>query len=189
MCDAAVRPHRKRKPIARGLGKEKRMELRIAGVVQESIVDGKGIRYTVFTQGCPHHCPGCHNPQTHDFHGGKTVGVGELFEEFRKNPMLKGMTFSGGEPFCQPVPLTELAGLVHGIGKDVTVFSGWTYEQLQAKHDPQVDALLQETDVLIDGPFLEAQKNLELAFRGSENQRVIDMNKTRRQGRLVLLEV
>lgn len=172
-----------------GLGKEKHMELRIAGVVKESIVDGRGIRYTVFTQGCPHHCPGCHNPQTHDFHGGKTVEVGELFEEFQKNPMLKGMTFSGGEPFCQPAPLAELAKLVHGMGKDVTVFSGWTYEQLLEKHDPQVDALLQETDVLIDGPFLEEQKNLELAFRGSENQRVIDLKETRRTGQLVLLDV
>lgn len=165
------------------------MELKIAGVVKESIVDGRGIRYTVFTQGCPHHCPGCHNPQTHDFHGGKTVEVGELFEEFQKNPMLKGMTFSGGEPFCQPEPLAELAKQVRGMGKDVTVFSGWTYEQLLEKHDPQVDALLQETDVLIDGPFLEEQKNLELAFRGSENQRVIDLKETRRKGQLVLLDV
>lgn len=164
------------------------MELRIAGVVQESIVDGRGIRYTVFTQGCPHHCPGCHNPQTHDPAGGRLVSVEELFEDFRKNPMLKGITFSGGEPFCQPGPLAELAVLVHGAGKDVTVFSGWTYEQLLEQHDPQVDALLQETDVLIDGPFLEDLKNLELAFRGSENQRVIDLKETRRQGRLVLLE-
>ena len=115
--------------------------------------------------------------------------VGELFEEFQKNPMLKGMTFSGGEPFCQPEPLAELAKQVRGMGKDVTVFSGWTYEQLLEKHDPQVDALLQETDVLIDGPFLEEQKNLELAFRGSENQRVIDLKETRRKGQLVLLDV
>ena len=150
--------------------------------------DGKGIRYTVFTQGCPHGCPGCHNPQTHDFEGGRWVTVEELFREFQKNPLLKGITFSGGEPFCQPEPLTELARLVHGMGKDVTVFTGWTYEQLLEKKDPAVLALLEETDLLIDGPFLEAKKNLELTFRGSENQRLIDMKKTREKGIPVLLE-
>ena len=164
------------------------MELKIAGVVKESIVDGRGIRYTVFTQGCPHHCPGCHNPQTWPFEGGKATTPQKLFHDFQKNPILKGITFSGGEPFCQPGPLAELAKLVHGIGKDVTVFSGWTYEQLLEKHDPQVDALLWETDVLIDGPFLEEQKNLELTFRGSENQRLIDVKKTRECGVLTLLE-
>ncbi len=165
------------------------MELRIAGVVKESIVDGKGIRYTVFTQGCPHNCPGCHNPQTHPFQGGELTTPEKIFEDFRKDPILKGITFSGGEPFCQPGPLAELAELVHGAGKDVTVYSGWTYEQLAEKHDPEVDALLKKTDVLIDGPFLLAQRNLELVFRGSENQRVIDMKKTREAGRVVLLEL
>lgn len=164
------------------------MNLKISGIVAESIVDGKGIRYTVFTQGCPHGCPGCHNPQTHDFEGGRWVTVEELFREFQKNPLLKGITFSGGEPFCQPEPLTELARLVHGMGKDVTVFTGWTYEQLLEKKDPAVLALLEETDLLIDGPFLEAKKNLELTFRGSENQRLIDMKKTREKGIPVLLE-
>ncbi len=165
------------------------MELRIAGVVKESIVDGKGIRYTVFTQGCPHHCPGCHNPQTWPFQGGELTTPEKIFEDFRKDPILKGITFSGGEPFCQPGPLAELAELVHGAGRDVTVYSGWTYEQLVEKHDPEVDALLEKTDVLIDGPFLLAQRNLELVFRGSENQRVIDMKKTREAGRVVLLEL
>lgn len=165
------------------------MKVQVSGIVKESIVDGKGIRYTVFTQGCPHHCPGCHNPQTHPFEGGTEMEVSEIFEDFQKNPMLKGITLSGGEPMCQPTPLAELARLVHGIGKDVTVFTGYTYEQLLEKQDPAVNELLKETDVLIDGPFLEAEKNLELVFRGSENQRVIDMDATRREGRVVLLEV
>ncbi len=165
------------------------MNVRLSGVVPESIVDGKGFRYTVFTQGCPHHCPGCHNPQTHPFEGGKDTDISELFEEFQQNPLLRGMTFSGGEPFCQPEPLTELARLVHGVGKDITVYTGYTYEQLLEKNDPAVKELLDETDVLIDGPFLEAQKNLELVFRGSENQRVIDMKATRETGKVVLLDV
>ena len=163
------------------------MELTIAGVVKESIVDGPGIRYTVFTQGCPHHCPGCHNPQTWDFEGGQPTTAQALFEDFQKDPILKGITFSGGEPFCQPEPLTELAKLVHGAGKDVTIFTGYTYEQLLEKQDPAVDALLAQCDLLIDGPFVMAQRNLELRFRGSENQRLIDMKKTRQAGCVVLL--
>lgn len=163
------------------------MELTIAGVVKESIVDGPGIRYTVFTQGCPHHCPGCHNPQTWAFEGGQPTTAQALFEDFQKDPILKGITFSGGEPFCQPEPLTELAKLVHGAGKDVTIFTGYTYEQLLEKQDPAVDALLAQCDLLIDGPFVMAQRNLELWFRGSENQRLIDMKKTRQAGCVVLL--
>ena len=163
------------------------MELTIAGVVKESIVDGPGIRYTVFTQGCPHHCPGCHKPQTWAFEGGQPTNAQALFEDFQKDPILKGITFSGGEPFCQPEPLTELAKLVHGAGKDVTIFTGYTYEQLLEKQDPAVDALLAQCDLLIDGPFVMAQRNLELRFRGSENQRLIDMKKTRQAGCVVLL--
>lgn len=165
------------------------MILKIAGVIKESIVDGRGIRYTVFTQGCPHHCHNCHNPQTWAFDGGTEMSVEEIFEDFNKNPMLRGITFSGGEPFCQPAPLTELARAVHGIGKDVTAFTGYTYEQLTGKNDPDINALLAETDVLIDGPFVEELKNLELHFRGSENQRLIDMKKTRELGKIVLLEL
>ena len=164
-------------------------ELRICGVEPESIVDGKGFRYVIFTQGCPHHCPGCHNPQTHDFSGGKLVDTDELFRAICENPLLKGVTFSGGEPFCQPAPLAELAGRVHGRGLDVTVYTGYLYEQLVARHDAGTDALLSEADVLIDGPFLEVEKDLTLLFRGSRNQRVIDLNRTRREGTVVLEEI
>lgn len=142
------------------------MELTIAGVVKESIVDGPGIRYTVFTQGCPHHCPGCHNPQTWAFEGGQRTTPQALFEDFQKDPILKGVTFSGGEPFCQPEPLTELAKLVHGAGKDVACYTGWTYEQLLEKGDPAVNALLAEVDLLIDGPFVLEQRNPGAALPG-----------------------
>lgn len=164
------------------------MKLQIAGLVEESIVDGPGIRYAVFVQGCPHHCPGCHNPQTHPFEGGREMDTGEILAAFRRDPILKGITLSGGEPFCQPAPLAELAGQVHGMGKDVVVFTGYTYEQLAAMDDPAVGALLEETDILIDGPFLLEEKDLELRFRGSANQRVIDMKETRRTGRIVRME-
>ena len=164
------------------------MNLQAAGIVKESIVDGPGIRYTVFVQGCPHHCPGCHNPQTHPFTGGTEMAVADIFADFRKNPLLKGITFSGGEPFCQAEALAELARLVHGTGKDVAVYTGYTYEDLLRMDGPHAAALLAETDLLIDGPFLEARRNLELRFRGSENQRLIDMAKSRAAGRVVLWE-
>lgn len=156
-------------------------KLQICGTEPESIVDGAGFRYVIFTQGCPHHCPGCHNPQTHDFNKGKLVDIEDLFLEICENPLLKGVTFSGGEPFCQPKPLFELARMVHSRKLDVTTYTGYLYEELLARHDPDIDALLNETDVLIDGPFIEEQKDLTLAFRGSRNQRIIDMNRTRRE--------
>ena len=160
--------------------------LRISGVVPESIVDGKGIRYVIFTQGCPHHCPGCHNPQTHDFEGGYLVDTDDLLEELRQNPLLKGVTFSGGEPFCQPAPLAELARKIHESGLDVTVYTGYTYEQLLEQHNPDTDALLQQADVLIDGRYEQDKRDLTLHFRGSSNQRVIDLNRTRAEGRVVV---
>ena len=163
------------------------MKIRLAGIVDESIVDGKGIRMTVFTQGCPHHCPGCHNPQTHDFSGGTEEDTDEIFDRFCENPLLRGITFSGGEPFCQPVPLKVLADRVHSIKKDVTIYTGWTYEQLLNMHDPDVDALLAVCDVLVDGPFVEALKDPDLLFRGSQNQRLIDMRATRENGQIVLM--
>lgn len=165
------------------------MEIRIAGIVEDSIVDGRGIRMAVFVQGCPHHCLGCHNPQTHDFAGGTLDDTDRIFEAFRENPLYRGITFSGGEPFCQPKPLKALADRVHGIKKDVTVYTGWTYEALCAMHDPDVDALLSVCDVLVDGPFIEAQRDPELLFRGSANQRLIDMNRTRERGEVTLLEL
>ena len=165
------------------------MRLRVAGIVNDSIVDGRGIRLAVFVQGCPHHCPGCHNPETHDFAGGHDDDTDRIFEVFRKNPLLRGITFSGGEPFCQPAPLVELAKKVHAVGKDVTVYSGWTYEELCEKHDPEIDALLAECDVLVDGRFVEELKDLELTFRGSSNQRLIDLNRTRETGAVTLLEL
>jgi anaerobic ribonucleoside-triphosphate reductase activating protein len=154
-------------------------EVRIRGIEPESIVDGEGIRYVVFVQGCPHHCPGCHNPESHPFDGGKVVSVDALFAEICENPLLKGVTFSGGEPFCQPEPLAELARLAHGRGLDVTTYTGYCYEELLEMSAPGVAALLGQTDTMIDGPFILAEKDLTLAFRGSRNQRLIDMRRGR----------
>ncbi len=149
--------------------------LRIAGTVRESIVDGPGIRYTIFTQGCPHHCPGCHNPQTHTFEGGRDVELEELMKDICRNPMIQGVTFSGGEPFCQPGPLSELAEGLKAKGKHIMVYTGYTFEQLCAMEDPAVGKLLGLTDLRVDGPFIEQERNIELRFRGSANQRILNV--------------
>ena len=165
--------------------------LQIAGIVRESIVDGPGIRFTVFCQGCPHHCPGCHNPQTHPFDGGQRASVSRLVEEIRKNPLLQGVTFSGGEPFCQPGAFAALADEVHALGKDVFCYSGWTLEELwqKAETEPDVGELLQKIDYLVDGRFVLSERDLTLRFRGSRNQRVLDMKKSRAAGKAVLAEI
>ena len=152
-----------------------RSRLRINSLVPESIVDGPGIRYVVFVQGCPHGCEGCHNPQTHDFEGGHYADEAEIITAVRENPLISGVTFSGGEPFCQAGALAILAAEIRALGKDIVTFSGYTYEELleMAGVDPDTDALLRSTDILVDGPFILAERDLSLDFRGSRNQRVI----------------
>lgn len=163
------------------------MDIRIAGIINESIVDGWGIRYVVFTQGCPHNCKGCHNPETHDFNGGIVIDTDKLLEDFKEDPLLKGITFSGGEPFAQPKPLTELAKKIHALGKDVTCYTGYVYEDIVASENDDWIKLLEEVDVLIDGPFVLEKKNLKLLFRGSSNQRIIDVKESRKNGEIKLL--
>lgn len=164
--------------------------LRIAGIVRESIVDGPGLRFTVFCQGCPHHCPQCHNQATHDFAGGYDCTLEKILLAIDENPLLDGVTFSGGEPMCQPEGFLALAQAIKKRGLNLVVFTGYTYEQLltMAVQRPAITALLSLTDLLIDGPFIQAQKDLTLQFRGSRNQRIIDMPLTLAQGKVVLAE-
>lgn len=150
-------------------------KLRLSGLAEESIVDGPGIRFTVFTQGCPHNCKGCHNPQTHDFSEGYDSTIEEIFEKFVENPLLSGITFSGGEPFCQPEPLYYLGLKVKELKKNIVVYTGYTLEQLKKlqESNPFIASLLSITDILIDGPYVEELRDLELQFRGSSNQRIL----------------
>ena len=149
------------------------MNIRIAGLVNDSIVDGPGLRFAVFTQGCPHGCPGCHNPQTHDFAGGRDEDTDKIIEKFCANPLLDGITLTGGEPFCQPAACAELARAAHAAGLNVWAYTGFLYEQLLEDADKR--ALLENVDVLIDGPFVLSQRTLSMRFRGSKNQRAIDV--------------
>ena len=164
--------------------------IRIAGTVNDSIVDGPGLRFTVFTQGCPHHCAGCHNPQTWDFDGGKVVEISEIVEKLRKNPLLSGVTLSGGEPFMQAKECAEIAKEAHGMGLNVWTYMGYTWDDLTGmiKRPPQWGMLLNETDVLVDGPFIQEGKSLDLLYRGSRNQRLIDVKKSIDERRVVLWE-
>jgi len=153
------------------------VRIRIAGIVEESAADGPGLRMVVFTQGCFHHCPGCHNPHTHDPAGGEWADTEEILKRFKANPLLAGLTISGGEPVIQAAAAGALARGVKESGKTVLLYSGYTIEELQAlsRKDEAVSFLLSYTDILIDGPFIEAERDLDLAFRGSRNQRIIQM--------------
>lgn len=164
------------------------MKIRIAGTVNDSIVDGEGIRFVVFVQGCIHNCEGCHNPQTHDFSGGFETDTEELLTKILSNPLLDGVTFSGGEPFCQPAPLYELGRRAKENGLNIVCYTGFTFEKLleMSKKDKDILNLLGICDVLIDGPFILSKKNLLLKFRGSENQRILDVKKSVAEGKAVL---
>ncbi|MBO5954203.1 MAG: anaerobic ribonucleoside-triphosphate reductase activating protein [Oscillospiraceae bacterium] len=160
--------------------------LDLSGLVQDSIVDGPGIRATVFSQGCPHHCPGCHNPETWEFGCGTKMTEEDLLEIIRGNPLCRGVTFSGGEPFAQPEGFAKLAQLLKATGYEVASYSGYTFEQL-LQGTPAQKELLKTIDVLIDGPYLQEQRSLELSFRGSKNQRILDVPASLAAGQAVCI--
>jgi anaerobic ribonucleoside-triphosphate reductase activating protein len=159
--------------------------LNLSGIAGDSIVDGPGIRTTFFSQGCPHHCPGCHNPETWSFQGGTPMEETELLEIVEANPLCRGVTFSGGEPFSQAQGFAKLGRLLKEKGYEVASYSGYTFEELLAGTEAQ-RALLSVLDILIDGPFLLSERSLELNFRGSRNQRVLNVPQSLREGKAVL---
>lgn len=151
--------------------------LNLSGIVGDSIVDGPGIRTTIFSQGCPHHCEGCHNPETWDFGCGTDMDEETLVEIIKSNPLCRGVTFSGGEPFAQAAGFARLARLLKEKGYEVASYSGYTFEDL-LEGSPEQQELLRTIDVLIDGPFRMEERSLELVFRGSRNQRILDVPKS-----------
>ena len=158
--------------------------LDLSSIVSDSIVDGPGIRVTVFCQGCPHHCPGCHNPETWEFGCGTPMEEETILEIVRSNPLCRGVTFSGGEPFAQAEGFAKLAELLKSEGYEVASYSGYTFETL-LRGTPAQKELLANIDVLIDGPFLMEERSLELSFRGSRNQRILDVPKSLAAGQAV----
>lgn len=160
--------------------------MRIANTISDSIVDGPGLRFTVFTQGCPHNCAGCHNQETHDPAGGRECEVEDLVAELEQNPLVQGLTLSGGDPFLQAGECARLARIARRHGLTVWTYTGYTYEKLLEEGQAERLALLDATDVLVDGPFVAEQKSYAARFRGSNNQRLIDVRQSRQTGQVVL---
>lgn len=150
-------------------------KIRIAGIIEESIVDGPGIRMVIFTQGCKHNCKGCHNPETHSFQAGSLVDIEDLIKMVKSNPLLDGITLSGGEPFEQAKECSVLAKEVKKLGLSVVTYTGYTFEEILKVENFR--ELLAVTDILIDGKFQMENRSLMLKFRGSTNQRIIDVKK------------
>ena len=155
--------------------------LDLAGIVGDSIVDGPGIRTCIFCQGCPHHCEGCHNPETWEFGTGTPMEEERIVDIVRSNPLCRGVTFSGGEPFAQAEGFARLARLLKEKGYEVASYSGYTFEQL-LHGTPAQRELLGCIDVLIDGPFVLSERSLQLPFRGSRNQRILNVPKSLASG-------
>ena len=162
------------------------MEIRLAsGLHPVSIVVGVGIRTVIWTQGCSHNCPGCHNPGTHDFKGGFTVSTAEVMNELAGLKGQQGITFSGGDPLFQPEACLEIAKFAQKQGLDVWCYTGFTFETL-LKSEKCVQ-FLKYVDVLVDGPFIIAEKSLNVDFRGSRNQRIIDVPASLARKQVVLI--
>jgi anaerobic ribonucleoside-triphosphate reductase activating protein len=164
--------------------------LRIAGFDDESVVDGPGIRLVIFAQGCPHHCPGCHNQETWDPDGGWEISEEEIIGCINRGKLLRGVTFSGGEPFAQAAEFASLAARIRAKGLDIVTYSGYTFEELLkgSEADADMRRLLELTDLLVDGPFLMEQRDIGLTFRGSLNQRLIRLPDSLQAGRVIEAE-
>ena len=153
-------------------------------IQEDSIVDGEGIRAVIWAQGCSHNCKGCHNPQSHDFNAGTKVDVEEVKSKIANLKNHDGITLSGGDPLFQPEQFAEIASFAKSINLNVWCYTGFEFEQLQkmAKQNNLIKNLLENIDVLVDGKFILEQKSLNLYFRGSKNQRILDLQKSLKLG-------
>ena len=156
--------------------------MKMSGFYDESISNGLGWRAVLFVSGCPHHCPGCHNQAAQDFNYGEEFNEQEILERIKENSILKGITISGGEPLCKE-NIAEVLKFIKDVKEvrpefNVWCYSGYTIEQLMNRNDETTNKCLEEIDVLVDGQFIQAKKDPTLKFRGSSNQRIIDLKST-----------
>lgn len=160
--------------------------IRIYGLVPDSIVDGPGLRYSIFVQGCTHHCPGCHNPESQPVDGGTLMEIRSILDDIHGNKLIQGVTFSGGEPMEQAEACADLAEVLKAKGYDIWAYTGYLFEDLMRSnvYDDR-RRFLDHVDVLVDGPFIEARKTYDLEWRGSANQRLIDVPKSLASGAVV----
>ncbi|MBS4218555.1 anaerobic ribonucleoside-triphosphate reductase activating protein [Bacillus sp. FJAT-49711] len=148
--------------------------MKVMNIIHDSVVDGEGLRTVVFFAGCPHFCKGCHNPKSWNHNNGIEMTVDDVVKEIVSNP-LTDVTLSGGEPFFQAKEVYELAKILKSFGKNIWIYSGYTLEQLLFSSHPYFRKLLSCCDVLVDGPFVLKERDLTLSFKGSKNQRIINL--------------
>ena len=163
-----------------------KIRLATANIQRDSIVDGEGIRTVIWTQGCPHHCPFCHNPKTHSYTEGSLIEVEDIKRKIDTLEGQDGITFSGGDPMEQPIPCTEIAKYCHQKNLNIWCYTGYTFEELIQKKDPKILAFLEQIDVLVDGRFINELKSYDVLFRGSKNQRLISVQESLKLGIPVL---
>ncbi len=167
------------------------MKIRLAADLQtDSIVDGEGIRTVIWTQGCPHNCFGCHNAMTHDFSKGDLVDIEDVKVAISNLKCQDGITFSGGDPMCQPEACLLLAKFAREQGLNIWCYTGYTYEELMtlSKKKPSILEFLKQIDVLVDGKFVLAEKSLDIIFKGSRNQRIIDVQESLKTNKICLVK-
>lgn len=164
------------------------MNLRVAGTATDSLVDGPGIRFTLFAQGCPFNCPGCHNPEAADPRGGVEISLQELLSQIKAARGIDGVTFSGGEPFYQAEPLAVLGEEINRLGLNLVIYSGYTFEELldKSRYEQGVARLLAAGWLLIEGPYRQEERDISLPFRGSKNQRILDLPRSLKFNRAVI---
>lgn len=167
--------------------------MRMAGFYDESMSNGIGWRAVLFVSGCPHNCPGCHNKVAQDFNYGEEFDETAILERIKENSILKGITISGGEPLC-PENINDVNKFIERVRKElpglnIWCYSGYTFEELKNRNDKITDITLNNIDVLVDGRFIEERKNPEIKFRGSDNQRIIDLRKSLKENRIVELDI
>ena len=165
-------------------------KIRLSGMLHESLANGPGIRRVLFAQGCKHNCKGCFNTHTHSFECGQLVDLDKIVDAIRINPMLRGVTFSGGDPLEQAEEFGSLARKIKELNKDIWCYTGYTYEFIAENSLKRVGfkEILENIDVLVDGKFEEDKKNENLRFRGSTNQRIIDVKKSLKTNQVVIFE-
>ncbi|HBC95249.1 MAG TPA: anaerobic ribonucleoside-triphosphate reductase activating protein [Clostridium sp.] len=161
-------------------------KIRLAGIAYESLVNGPGMRRVFFAQGCRHNCRGCFNPSTHDFSGGELEDTDELIMQVKNNPLITGVTFSGGDPFEQAGEFAYLAEKIERLGLNIWCYTGYTFEYIVGStQNEQWQSLINNVDVLVDGKFEEDKKDSKLKFKGSGNQRIIDVKKSLKSHKVV----
>lgn len=164
--------------------------IRLAGIAENSLVNGKGLRKVFFSQGCSHHCEGCFNQHTWEFAGGRMFDMDELVQKVKDEPFLDGVTFSGGDPFQQADKFAYLAKKLHEANINIWAYTGYTFEELMklAQTNPHIKQMINNVDVIVDGRFVKDKMSENLKYCGSSNQRVIDVKSSLNENKIILFK-